>query len=174
MLLTSRQLSAAVDPRVEQIVSGMISVDMHSHVRPRYVKNPADTKPDPEIDLVAQMKRAGLSVLCQTYDVDTTGKQGAGVYYQFNLQALGFEDRLLQHNHLHRALTLKDLQTAQAKHQPIIVQSAEGAQFLEGRLERLEEVYKRGMRSLQIVHDQDDAVVPLGDIDTVSTPRFGG
>jgi membrane dipeptidase len=166
--------AAEIDPRVAQIVSRTIGVDMHSHVRPRYVRNPADIKPDPDIDLAGEIRRSGFSALCQTYDVDTVGKMPPGVYYDFNLLALGFEDRMLKRSRMRRALTLKDLETAHAQRQPIIVQSCEGAQFIEGRLERLEESYKRGLRNLQIVHDQDDAVTPLGDIYTVSTPHLGG
>jgi hypothetical protein len=47
MLLAPRQLSADVDPRVAQIVSRTTAVDMHSHVQIRFVKDPADAKPDP-------------------------------------------------------------------------------------------------------------------------------
>ena len=35
---------------------------------------------------------------------------------------------------------------------PGIVQAIEGSQFLEGRLERIEDVFARGVRHLQIVH----------------------
>ena len=40
-----------------------------------------------------------------------------------------------------------------------------GAQFIEGRLERVEEVYKRGLRHLQLLHDQDDMVKSMGGTD---------
>ena len=42
----------------------------------------------------------------------------------------------------------------------------EGAHFIEGHLERVEEVYKRGLRHLQLLHDRDDLVTPLGDTNT--------
>lgn len=166
--------AAEADPRIARILAGTVTVDMHSHVRPRYVRDPADARPDPAIDLAGEVRRSGFAALCQTYDVDTTGKQPAGVYPAFNRIALDFEDRLLDRNHMRRALTLKDLESAHARREPVIVQCAEGAQFLEGRLERLEEVYKRGLRGLQIIHDQDDAVAPLGDYYTARSPQFGG
>jgi membrane dipeptidase len=174
LLGPDRLRAAEVDPRIARILSSTITVDMHSHVRPRYVKDPAEARPDPDIDLAGQIRRSGFAAVCQTYDVDTTGKQEAGVYPGFNRIALDFEDRLLNRNHMRRALTLKDLQAAHAQHQPIIVQCAEGAQFLEGRLERIAEVYKRGLRGLQIIHDQDDPVSPLGDFYTARAPQFGG
>ena len=70
-------------------------------------------------------------------------------------------------------MNLKDLQAAHDKGQPAIVQSIEGAHFLEGHLERVEEVYKRGLRHLQLLHDKGDKVKPLGDIYT-EPPSLGG
>lgn len=174
MLLGTNQLQAAeTDPRTAQIVARTIAVDMHSHVQIRFVKDPADVKPDSDLDLAGEMKRSGLSAICQTYNVDTIGNAEAGDYYRYNLQALAFEDRLLARNHMRRALTMKDLQTAHNLGQPIIVQSAEGAQFIEGRLECVEEAYKKGLRHLQLVHEQDDRISPLGDVYT-ATARLGG
>jgi membrane dipeptidase len=52
--------------------------------------------------------------------------------------------------------------------QSTIVQTVEGAQFIEGHLDRVEEVYKRGVRDLQLLHERDDIVSPLGDTNTAS------
>ncbi len=112
---------------------------MHSHVQIPFAKNPADARPDPDIDLAGEMKRSGFSAICQTYNLDTVVTAQPGEYYRYYLQSLAFEDRLLAKNHMRRALNLKDLQTAHDQRQPIIIQSAEGAQFIEGRLERIEE-----------------------------------
>jgi membrane dipeptidase len=166
MLLGPHLQAAEADPRVVRIVSGTIAVDMHSHVQIPFVKDQAKAAPDPDIDLAGEMRRSGFSAICQTYNIDSVVSREAGPYYKYNLQALGFEDRLLAHNHMRRALSLKDLQTAHEQRLPIIVQSAEGAQFIEGRLERVEEVYRRGVRHLQLLHEQDDTVSPLGDVYT--------
>jgi membrane dipeptidase len=173
MLLGPDLLQAEVDPRAAEIVSRTIAVDMHSHVQIRFFKDPADARPDPDLDLSGELRRSGFSAICQTYNVDTVASGEVGDYYRYNLQALAFEDRLLTRNRMRRALNLKDLQTAHDRRQPIIVQSAEGAQFIEGRLERVEEAYKRGLRHLQIVHEQDDRVLPLGDVYTATT-HLGG
>ena len=74
---------------------------------------------------------------------------------------------------MHRALTLKDLQAAHDHGQPTIVQTVEGAQFIEGHLDRVEEVYKRGVRHLQLLHMRDDMVLPLGDVITAPA-HLGG
>ena len=63
--------------------------------------------------------------------------------------ALTAIDAELEKGRVSRALTLKDLQTAHARGQNAIVQSVEGAHFIEGKIERIEEVYKRGLRDLQ-------------------------
>ncbi len=173
MLLGPHQLRAAeVDQRVAQIVSKMIAVDMHSHVQIRYVKDSVDARPDPDIDLAGEIKRSRFSAVCQTYNIDAAGNEASG-YYKYYLQGLAFEDRLLARNHMRRALSMNDLQTAHDQKQPIIIQSTEGAQFIEGRLERIEEAYKRGLRHLQIVHEQEDTVSPLGDVYTVAA-HLGG
>ena len=74
---------------------------------------------------------------------------------------------------MRRALNLKDLQAAHDHGQPTIVQSVEGAMFIGGRLERVEEVYKRGVRRLPLLHQQDDMMSPLGDVIT-SPAHLGG
>jgi membrane dipeptidase len=74
---------------------------------------------------------------------------------------------------MHLALTLKNLEAAHSHGQPTIVQTVEGAQFIEGHLERVEEVYKYGVRNLQLLHQQDDLVSPLGDVIT-SPAHLGG
>jgi membrane dipeptidase len=45
--------------------------------------------------------------------------------------------------------------------------------FIEGSLDRLEEVYKRGLRHLRLLHEKDDIVSPLGDTNT-GNPHLGG
>ena len=174
MLLGPGLLEAAeIDPRAAQIVASTIAVDMHSHVQIGFVKDAASASPDPDLDLAGEMKRAGFSAICETYNVDIISSGESGDYYKYNLQALAFEDRLLARNHMRRALNMKDLQTAHDRGQPIIVQSAEGAQFIEGRLERIEEAYQRGVRHLQLVHEQDDRVSPIGDVYTAPA-HLGG
>jgi membrane dipeptidase len=53
-----------------------------------------------------------------------------------------------------------------------VIQAIEGAHFLEGHVERVEEAYHRGLRQFGLLHDSD-ASVPLGDVYT-NPPRFGG
>jgi membrane dipeptidase len=167
--LLPRSLDAAEDPRLAQVLARTISIDLHSHVGIPFGKPNA---PLPRFDLPGEMKRTGFSAVIQTYEVDSVPAE-PGEDYSHNLEALDFEDRLLAASHVSRALTLKDLQTGHAQGRQCIIQSAEGAQFLGGRIERVEEVYKRGLRNLQLVHERDDKVKPLADIYTKAA-HWGG
>ncbi len=82
-------------------------------------------------------------------------------------------DAELKKDSMRRALTLKDLGAARRTGQPMIVQTVEGAHFIEGQLDRLEEVYERGLRHLQLLHDRDDMVSPLGDTN-IGRAHLGG
>jgi membrane dipeptidase len=173
LLGRERLWAAGNDARLAGIAAKNIIVDMHSHVQIAFTRNPADAAPVGEIDLAGEMRRSGFSAVCQTYDMDGGNGVPAGNDYGYYLQSLGFEDQLLKHNQMRRALTLKDLETAHAERQPIIVQSVEGAQFIEGRMERIEEAYRRGLRHMQPVHERDDTVKPLGDVYTAPV-HLGG
>ena len=81
-------------------------------------------------------------------------------------------DRQVERNQIKRSLTATDVRTAHANHQPTVIQAVEGAHFLEGHLERVEEAYHRGLRHFGLLHDSD-ASVPLGDVYT-NPPRYGG
>ena len=183
-LLAPQALFAdALDPRVARIVAANISVDMHNHCPVRFVRdaepsqNP-DQKTVPEVALASEMKRAGFTALCYTYAVDHVAGTKPGEFYKFHLQALDQIDRLLAQQQsvtkMRRALTLKDLQTAHAHGQPAIIQASEGAQYIEGHLERVEEAYRRGLRLMQLVHHENDLVSPLGDLQTGPPGELGG
>ena len=169
-LLRARSLEAAEpDQRLAQVLARTIAIDLHSHVGIPFGKRNA---PLSAFDLRGEMKRTGFSAVIQTYEVDSVPAR-PGEDYNHNLEALDFEDRLLAAARVSRALTLKDLETGHAQGQPRVIQSAEGAQYLEGRIERVEEVYRRGLRNLQLVHERDDQVKPMADIYTKAA-HLGG
>jgi len=168
-----------LDPRVARIIAANISVDMHNHCPVKFVREgESDQKPEqatiPPVALASEMKRAGFAALCYTYAVDHVAGTKPGEFYKFHLQALDQIDRLLAQQKMKRALTLKDLQTAHAHSQPTIIQTCEGAQFLEGHLDRAEEAYRRGLRVMQLVHHENDLVSPLGDLQTGPPNELGG
>ena len=173
--LPGTAFAQTIDPRVAKIVADTISVDMHNHDgQPGFAKTPADAKPDPAgVDLAAQMKKAGLSAICLTYAVDGYGTPQPGEWYKFHLQCLDHDDRLLANSGMRRALTVADLNAAHKAGQPIVIQDCEGAQWIEGRLERVEEAYTRGLRHMQLQHQRPALVQPLGGVQGFAPPPDG-
>jgi membrane dipeptidase len=59
---------------------------------------------------------------------------------------------MVAHHGLVRALSAADLEAAHKAGQPAVVGDTEGLDFLEMKLERLEEAHQRGLRHVQLVH----------------------
>lgn len=155
----------AVDPRVADIVAKTIGIDTHNHID---VPLTDAEMPGPDIDLRGEMKRAGLSAICMTFATDY---QPGDAYDRF-LKGMASMGRQLERNGLKRSLSPADVRIAHKNGEPTVIQAVEGAHFLQGRLERVEEAYHRGLRHFGLLHDSD-ASVPLGDVYT-NLPRYGG
>jgi membrane dipeptidase len=69
-----------------------------------------------------------------------------------------------------RSLAVADLEGAHAAGEPAIVLDIEGLDFLEGKLERLEESYGRGVRTMQLVHYTPN---DIGDFQTGAVVHDG-
>ena len=158
-----------IDPRVAAIVAATIGVDTHNHIDVPLI---AADVPGPNIDLAGEMKRSGLSAICMTFPIDYQKITQPGEAYDRFRSALASMDKQLENNGMKRSLNMADLRAAHDQHQPTVVQSVEGAHFLEGHIERVEIAYKRGLRHFGLLHDSD-ASVPLGDVYT-NPPRWGG
>lgn len=189
MLLGTAWLNAwgdSVDPRLAQVMSGTISIDMHNHVYP------IGTEPHPwhgsqggppqrqeeqeqasELHIGEELRHSGLTAVCASFVLDFARNNKPGDAQESLHYWLTAVDAQLAKGHIHRALNQKDLQAAHDRGQPTIVQAVEGAMFIEGQLNRVEEVYKRGLRHLQLLHERDDMVSPLGDVNTVPV-HLGG
>jgi membrane dipeptidase len=161
--------SDEIDPRIAQIVANSFSIDTHNHVD---VPSKMAELPDTKIDLFADMKKSGLSAICMTFAVDRPKLTETGQAYERFVNGLDAMDVFLKNNNMTRAFSVKDLKKAHEKHVPTVVQSVEGGHFLEGKLERLEVAYKRGLRLLCLMHDAQPSV-PIGDIYT-DPPQYGG
>jgi membrane dipeptidase len=170
-------VARAADSRVAHILSRTVSIDMHNHVYP------PGTEPHPEhgpqtgappsnpptgLDLfiAEELKKSGLTAVCASFVLDFAHNEKPGDARSNFLLWLDALDAQLEKGHVRRALTVKDLQSAHQAGTPTIVQSVEGSHFIEGHLDRIDEVYKRGLRHLQLLHERDDMVTPLGDTNT--------
>ena len=155
----------ATDPRVAGIVAKTIGIDTHNHVDVPLI---AAEMPGPDIDLKGEMKRSGLSAICMTFATD----YHPGDAYDRFLKGLASMDRQLERNGMQRSFTPDDIRACHKNGQPTVIQAVEGAHFLQGHVERVEEAYQRGLRLFGLLHDSD-ASVPLGDVYT-NPPRYGG
>ena len=172
----------AADLRVAQVMSRTIGIDMHNHVYPAGTEPHPQHGPQPqqgeqaqgpELFLAGELKRSGLTAVCASYVLDFAPNNKPGDALENYLRWLTAMDAQLEKGHMHRALNVKEIEAAHAQGRPTIVQTVEGAQFIEGHLERVEEVYRRGVRNLQLLHMRDDLVSPLGDVVTAPA-HLGG
>jgi membrane dipeptidase len=153
---TAEAASAALD-----VLRKSISVDVHTHGGTTGITSQA-----PPNDALANGMRAGsLAVAClaDVPDGPILGRNTAGVLgalrtpepgqlYKYHLERLDWVDEMVAHHGLRRALSAADLEAAHAAGQPSIVGDVEGLDFLEGKLERLEQAHQRGVRHVQLVH----------------------
>jgi len=166
-----------LDPRVPGVLAGAISVDMHSHAAG------AGFARVPKFDLADHMRRGRMSAvsLCHSADGPVIRRPSGsrirqyrdpepGELYRFTQQRLAFMDALVGPAGLTRVLTPADLEAAKAAGRPALIGTIEGCHFMDGRLERIGEVYRRGIRQLQIVHYMPSE---LGDQQTEDA-KWGG
>src|SRR5262249_28811851 len=139
-----------------------ISVDVHTHAGPHGITSRAARPSD---DLARGMRAGGIAALClaDVPDGPVLGRNAAGVLgvvrdipsgflYAHHLDRIGWMDELVAKHGVRRVLTLADLNAAHVAGQPAIILDCEGLDFLETKLERLEESYRRGLRHMQLVH----------------------
>ncbi|MGX7686448.1 dipeptidase [Flectobacillus roseus] len=171
MLLKSFQSFALdeTDPRIVAIIKKTIAIDTHNHIDVPLKK---EELPGPAVELKAEMKKSGLSAICMTFAVDYQKLTYEGEAYERFMNGLDAMDKILENNQIKRSYNLVDLKKAHKSGTPTVIQSVEGGHFLEGKIERLEIAYQRGLRQLGLLHD-NDASVPLGDIYT-NPPKFNG
>jgi membrane dipeptidase len=167
-------LAAALD-----FLQTHVSIDVHTHGGPTGVASHAA----PSDDLARSMRAGPIAVVClaDVPDGPILGRNASNVLravrsarpgqlYQYHLDRLVWMDELVTRHGIRRALTVADLRAAHASKEPAIVLDIEGLDFLEGKLERLEESYRRGVRTMQLVHYTPNEI---GDFQT-GTVVHGG
>jgi len=156
-----------------------ISVDVHTHGGTTGITSEAP----PGDDLAKGMKAGSLAVAClaDVPDRPILGRNPAGVLtalrtpepgelYKYHLGRLDWVDKMVAQHGLRRALTAVDLETAHAAGDPAVIGDIEGLDFLEGKLERLEEAHQRGVRHVQLVHYTPN---DIGDFQTGTVTHHG-
>jgi membrane dipeptidase len=94
----------------------------------------------------------------------------SGELYRYHVDRLTWMDELVTRHGARRALCAADLEVAHKAGQPAIIADVEGLDFLEMKLERLEEPHRRGIRHVQLVHyTRND----IGDFQTGAVTHQG-
>lgn len=131
---------------------------------------------------VAEMKRSGLTLahFATVADRALLGAEGSRVYdvrpfepgeaYADHKRQLGLLKEMLAAHDIRTVLDPSDVKQAKDEGKLAAILSTEGADFLEGDIERLPELKDDGFRSVQLVHYR---VNELGDIQT-DEPRHNG
>jgi membrane dipeptidase len=171
---TAETASAALE-----VLRKSISVDVHSHGG----KTGITSKAPPNDDLANAMRAGSLAVAClaDVPDGPILGRDAEGVLtalrppepnelYRHHLERLDWVDEIVAAHGLRRALSGADLEAAHQAGQPAIVMDIEGLDFLEMKLERLEEAYQRGVRHAQLVHYTPN---DIGDFQTGAVTHNG-
>src|SRR6516225_4702213 len=143
------------------VLRNSISVDVHSHGG----KTGIISKAPPSGDLAGAMRAGSLAVACLAdvpdWPVLARRAEGAlaairtpaqGELYRYHLDRLVWMDELVAGHGVRRALNAADLEAAHQAGEPAIIADVEGLDFLDGKLERLEEAHRRGIRNVQLVH----------------------
>jgi membrane dipeptidase len=177
---TAETASAALD-----VLRKSISVDVHTHGG----KSGITSKAPPSDDLANAMRAGSLAVAClaDVPDGPILGRNPEGSLavvrtpepgrlYRHHLERLAWMDELVASHGVRRALCTADLEAAHKAGQPAIVADVEGLDFLDGKLERLEEAHQRGIRHMQLVHytPNDIGDFQTGAITHQGLAAFGG
>jgi membrane dipeptidase len=171
---TAATASAALD-----VLRKFISVDVHTHGGTTGITS----KAPPNDDLANGMRAGSLAISClaDVPDGPILGRNEVGVLaalrtpepgllYQHHLERLAWVDEMVNNHGLRRALSAADLEAAHQAREPAIVSDVEGLDFLERKLERLEEGYQRGIRHVQLVHYTPN---DIGDFQTGTLTHQG-
>lgn len=175
--------------RGAKLIANSVSVDIHSHPGRSFL---VGSQPDSliirmmrdgfEAERIADMRNAKVtaSLFSVVADFALLGLEGGSLraarefepeeaYADFNRQL----ERLLatiDTGLIGLALSPHDIRTAHGAGEQVALLASEGGDFIEDRLERLEEAYAAGLRSVTLVHYH---VNQLGDVQTEPTVHNG-
>jgi membrane dipeptidase len=171
---TAENVSAALD-----VLRNSISVDVHSHGGSTGIAS----KAPPSGDLANAMQAGSLAVAClaDVPDWPVLGRSAEGALaamrapqlgelYRYHVDRLTWMDELVANHGVRRALCAADLDAAHKAAEPAIIGDVEGLDFLDMKLERLEEAHQRGIRHVQLVHYTPN---DIGDFQTGAVTHQG-
>jgi membrane dipeptidase len=161
-----------------QQVDGL-AADIHSHagnlIRAAFGR-------DSLLDVASPMRSGGMSVICLAIVADSpviSASSGrirpnreprSGELYEFSKRSFAKLHELARGQAMPIVRTAADLRAARAS-QPSVIVTSEGADWLDGKIERLDEAFQRWqLRQLQLTHYRPNE---LGDIQTEPSVHGG-
>jgi len=172
----------AVSDQARAVLAATVTVDLHSHAGSiTGVKRV--TNGGPLTPLAAPMRQGGMRVVClaivsdsPTHHVESDHRihpyrdPDPGELYAYGNKSFERVHALIHSDGLAVLRDRAAIGAARAD-APSIIVTAEGADFLEGRIERVDEAYEKwGLRHLQLTHYR---VNELGDIQTEKVVHGG-
>jgi len=182
--MPARPATAATDAgslaAARQLLASRVTVDLHSHGGT--VITSRQGRPRAFTPLAAPMREGGMAVICLAVVADRPATRveehrirpwrepAPGELYAYSHDAFRRLHDLVRHEELGVITDAAGLKAATAD-APAVIVSSEGADFLEGNPDRIDEAYQRWhLRHLQLTHYR---VNELGDIQT-EPPVHGG
>lgn len=165
--------------------AGAVTIDMHSHAgRLAMSRDPASGGNRPFLPVGAQMRAGGMNVVCLAVVMDTPVTRVSsdrkrfeawrqpepGELYRMSQLAFQRAKALVQHEGIAVITQGSALRSVDAS-APRAIIASEGADFLEGRLDRVDEAFhQHQLRQLQLTHYR---VNEVGDIQTEAAVHSG-
>ncbi|MES2187575.1 MAG: membrane dipeptidase [Pseudomonadota bacterium] len=177
--------AAAAGPQTPVLGTGPVTIDMHTHAgRVTLTHDPAAGVLRPFLPVAEPMRAGGLDVVCLAIVADASATRvsadrrrfepfrqpAPGELYQLSQTAFARLEALVEHEKLLVVTDAAGLRAARTAGPSVIIAS-EGADFLEGVADRVDEAWRvHRLRHLQLTHYRPNE---LGDIQT-EAPVHGG
>jgi membrane dipeptidase len=170
--------TAVQKAEAESLLASNVSVDLHSH--PGLHSRISPTTLGEHLDRMAK-GRLKVTLLTAVGDgpvirssptgrISQVREPSPGELYAATYRQLASFQRAVDTGRILMVRSVGDLERLSAGTTPGGILAVEGGDFLEGRLDRVQEAYDRGIRSIQLTHYR---INELGDIQT-EPPRHGG
>jgi membrane dipeptidase len=154
-----------------------VSVDLHSH--PGMLRTISTTSLEEHLERMGRSK-VRASLFAAVGDGPVIGRRPGGLYaarepqpgelHRYTYRSLDDVRARVNAGKLTLIQSPADVDRPDARRRPGAFLAVEGGDFLEGRIERVQEAYERGVRSIQLTHYR---INELGDIQT-DPARHGG
>jgi membrane dipeptidase len=170
--------TAAQKAQAQSLLAGHVSVDLHSH--PGLHPQLSPTSLGTHLDRIAK-GRLKVALLSAVGDgpviralpdgrIAQVREPNPGELYTSTYQQIATFRAAIEGGRLVLIRGAADLERLNTAGKPGGMLAVEGGDFLEGRLDRVQEAFDRGIRSIQLTHYR---INELGDIQT-EPPAYGG